>query len=146
MESVFKKAQWACFMQQAFEAKQLDNVYNSAAILAMIEIREAIEEQTANKVDGELGEWDREAIAKLASEQNVFLTTVRDLSDQLKGLATVSSRELRTLTQRAEALEAKVADVDPARLAVLESAVQSIIQHQSETAHLLQELAAKIDK
>lgn len=119
MDTVFKKEQWACFMQQAFAAGEYDRVQDSACVLALIEIREALEEET-RVLAGEQYAYDGSALAKLGHDVTAAQDTVKAVAHVVKDLLV--------------------------RIEALEVALQSVIDHQGETAKLLTVLAERIDR
>jgi hypothetical protein len=83
-------------------------------IAGPIEVREAIEEQTAI-LHGEQEEWDQSALAKMAHDVNAGQDTTSALAEVVNALVP--------------------------RMAAFETAARGLVDHQQETAKLVQGLA-----
>lgn len=113
-------------------ARQAGMYQNPHLLLALIEIREAIEAQT-DRLAGEQEHWGESAFVKLAADVSCL---DQASGAQLHALHDGQAR-LGVLEESVHALEG--------RIAALEQTLQNVLDHQQETAKLVLELAAKLE-
>jgi len=134
MESMLDKDMWRKMMLDHVEDQKWEGLRTPALMLVLIEIREAIEAQTA-RLGGEQEQWDQGAIAKLSGASSAQADIIVDIQTKLKEMARLQEEYLHFKDEALRDLAG--------RIVALERALRHLQGHQQETAALLTELAGK---